>query len=67
MQRKCGTYEHGKQRKVEIAKHGKRWWIAGVDGKVNLIVRHGSKPAKDADVLKKMREAAELGELDTLI
>jgi len=53
-----------------------------VDGKINLVVRYGSKPlefgkgknaielsseAEVADVLAKVREAAELGELDALI
>jgi hypothetical protein len=53
-----------------------------VDGKTNLVVRSGSKPlefakgknaielaseAEVADVLRKVHEAAELGELDTLI
>ena len=53
-----------------------------VDGKINLVVRYGSKPlefakgkyaielgteAEVADVLAKVREAAENGELDALI
>jgi len=81
-QHKWVTDEHGTQRKVEVAKRVKRWWTAGVDGKINLVVRYGSKPlefakgknaielaseAEVADVLAKVREAAELGELDTLI
>ena len=60
----------------------KRWWTASVEGKINLVVRYGSKPlefaagknaielateAEVADVLAKVREAAELGELDALI
>ena len=60
----------------------KRWWTASVDGKINLVVRYGSKPlefakgknaielateADVADVLAKVREAAEHGEFDTLI
>jgi hypothetical protein len=72
------TDEHGNQRKVEVAKRVKRWWTASVDGKINLVVRYGSKPlefakgknaielaseAEVADVLAKVREAAELGEL----
>jgi hypothetical protein len=76
------TDEHGNQRKVEVAKRVKRWWAVSVDGKINLVVRYGSKPlefAKDknaielgseaevADVLAKVREAAEHGELGTLI
>ena len=76
------TDEHGNQRKVEVAKRVKRWWTASVDGKINLVVRYGSKPlefskgknaielgteAEVADVLAKVREASENGELDTLI
>ena len=72
----------GNQRKVEVPKRVKFWWTASVDGKVNLVVRYGSKPlefakgknaielaseAEDADVLVKVREAAELGELNALI
>ena len=55
---------------------------ASVDGKINLVVRYGSKPleftkgknaielgseAEVTDVLAKVREAAELGEFDALI
>ncbi len=64
------------------AKRVKRWWTASVDGKTNLVIRYGSKPlefakgknaielaseAEVADVLAKVREAAENGELDVLI
>ena len=81
-QHKWVTDEHGNQRKVEVAKRVKRWWTASVDGKVNLVVRYGSKPlefakgknaielaseAEVADTLRKVREAADLGELDALI
>ena len=81
-QHKWVTDEHGNQRKVEVAKRVKRWWTASVDGTINLVVRYGSKPlefangknaielgseAEVADVLAKVREAAENGELDTLI
>ena len=67
---------------MEVAKRVKRWWTASVDGKINLVVRYGSKPlefakgknaielateAEVADVLAKVREAAEHGELDALI
>ena len=67
---------------MEVAKRVKRWWTASVDGKINLVVRYGSKPlefakgknaielateAEVAVVLAKVREAAELGELDALI
>ena len=67
---------------MEIAKRVKRWWTASVDGKINLVVRYGSKPlefakgknsielaieSKVADLLAKVREAAKKGELDALI
>ena len=29
---------------AEVAKRVKRWWTASVDGKINLVVRYGSKP-----------------------
>ena len=76
------TDEDGNQKKVEVAKRVKRWWTASVDGKINLVVRYGSKPlefvkgknaielaseAEVADVLRKVREAVEQGELDALI
>ena len=81
-QHKWVTDEHGNQRKVEVAKRVKRWWTASVDGKINLVVRYESKPlefakgknaiqlaseTEVADVLAKVREAVELGELDALI
>ena len=81
-QHKWVTDDEGSQRKVEVAKRVKRWWTASVDGKINLIVRYGSKPlefakgknaielaseTEVADTLRKVREAAELGELDVLI
>ena len=81
-QLKWVTDDEGKQTKVEVAKRVKRWWTASVDGKINLVVRYGSKPlefakgknaielateAEVADVLAKVREAAENGELDALI
>ncbi|MEP0701807.1 MAG: hypothetical protein ABJC67_10750 [Lentilitoribacter sp.] len=73
---------YGKQTKVEVVKRVKRWRTASVDGKINLVVRYGSKPlefakgkndiglaseAEVADTLRKVREAAELCELDALI
>jgi hypothetical protein len=72
-QHKWVTDDEGKQTKVEVAK---RWWTASVDGKINLVVRYGSKPLEFAkgknaielasetevpDTLRKVREAAELG------
>ena len=56
--------------------------VLNIGGKINLVVRYGSKPlefakgknaieleseAEVAGVLAKVREAAELGELDALI
>ena len=81
-QHKWVTDEQGKQTKVEVSKRVKRWWAASVDGKINLVVRYGSKPlefskgknaielaseADVADTLRNLREATELGELDVLI
>ena len=81
-QHKWVTDKQGNQRKVEVTKRVKRWWTASVDGKINLVVRYGSKPlefakgknaielgseGEVADVLAKVREAAENGELDALI
>ena len=81
-QHKWVTDEQGKQTKVEVAKRVKRWWMASVDGKINLVVRYGSKPlefskgknaievgseAEVADTLRMVQETAELGELDALI
>ena len=81
-QHKWVTDEQGNQSKVEVAKRVKRWWTASVDGKINLVVRYGSKPvefakgknaielvseAEVSDTLRKVREAVDLGELDALI
>ena len=81
-QHKRVSDEHGNQRKAKVAKRVKRWWTTSVGGKINLVVRYGSKPlefakgknaielaseAEVADVLRKVREAADLGELDALI
>ena len=80
-QHKWITDADGNQKKVEVAKRVKPWWTASVDRKINLVVRYGSKPlefakgknaielgseGEVADVLAKIREAAELGELDAL-
>ena len=82
MKTKWVTDSEGNQNKVEVAKRVKRWWSASVDGKINLVVRYGSKPlefakgknaielASEAEVettLTKLREAVETGELDALI
>ena len=37
------TDELGNQKKVEVAKHVKRWWAASVNGKISLVVRYGGK------------------------
>jgi len=81
-QHKWVTDAEGNQRKVEVAKRVKRWWAASTDGKVNLVVRYGTKPlefakgknaialdteAEVADTLRKVRDAVEAGELDALI
>ena len=81
-QHKWITDDEGTHTKVEVAKRVKRWWTASVDGKINLVVRYGSKPlefskgknaielaseAEVADTLRNLREAAVLGELDVLI
>ncbi len=81
MQNKWVTDVDGNQKKVEVAKRVKRRWTARVDGKINLVVRYVSKPlefakgnyaielaseADVADVLRKVRDAAELGEIDAL-
>ena len=55
-QQKWITDEHGNQRKVEVAKRVKRWWTASVDGKINLVVRYGSKSLEFA----KRKNAIEL-------
>lgn len=72
----------GSQKKIEVPKRVKRWWAKSADGKVNLVVRYGSKPLEFAkgknaiqldseadveDTLTKLKEAVEAGELDALI
>ena len=81
-QHKWVTDEEGNEKKVEVAKRVKRWWTASEDGKINLVVRYGSRPlefakgknaiqldseAEVADVLAKIKTATENGELDTVI
>jgi len=76
------TDSDGSQKKVEVPKRVKRWWAKSADGKVNLVVRYGSKPLEFAKgknaiqldsetelegTLTKLREAVEAGELDALI
>lgn len=72
----------GNQKKVEVPKRMKRWWAKTADGKVNLVVRYGSKPlefakgknaiqldneAEVAGTLTKLKEAVAAGELDAMI
>ena len=72
----------GKDKHVNVEKRVLRWWQIGMNGKIKLTVRYGSRPlqfAKGFDaievadtnemvgVLEKFREATERGELDTLI
>jgi hypothetical protein len=44
-QHKWVTDDHGNQRKVEAAK---RWLASSIDGKINFVVRYGSKPLEFA-------------------
>lgn len=52
--------EDGIERKVEVAKRVKRWWVENLDGTVTLTVRYGSKPIE----LAKGKNAIELSGLD---
>lgn len=52
--------EDGIERKVEVAKRVKRWWVENLDGTVTLTVRYGSKPIE----LAKGKNAIELAGLD---
>jgi hypothetical protein len=76
------TDTEGNQKKIDVPKRVKRWWTKSLDGKVNLVVRYGSKPLEfakgknaielenEAEVestLTKLKEAVEAGELDSLI
>ena len=79
---KTVTDAQGKKKKVEVSKRAKLWWGTSVDGKVHLTIRYGSKPLefgnglnaielsseKDVpDVLRRVREAVESGQLDDII
>ena len=81
-QHKWVTDEHGNQKRIEVPKRVERWWATSEDGKINLVVRYGSKPlefakgknaieleneAVVADTLREIRAAVEMGELDDLI
>ena len=76
------TDEKDNQNKVEVAKRVKRWWPSSIDVKISGVMRYVSKPLEftkgknaieisgDAEanvMLRKMRDATELGELDALI
>ena len=80
-QHKWVTDGEGKQTKVEVAKRVKRWWVASIGGKINLVVRYGSKQlefakgknaielaseAEVADTLRKVRKVREAAELGEL-
>lgn len=52
--------DDGIERKVEVAKRVKRWWVENLDGTVTLTVRYGSKPIE----LAKGKNAIELAGLD---
>ena len=74
----------GERQKVEKIKHIKPWWFINDAGRINLIIKYGSKPlnldakgTKNAieintgdeliEVLKTIKSAVELGELDAQI
>ena len=76
------TDADGNQRKIDVPKRIKRWWTKSINGQINLVVRYGSKPLEFAkgknaveladeslvsETLTKIKEAAEKGELDSLI
>jgi hypothetical protein len=52
--------EDGIERKAEVAKRVKRWWVENLDGTVTLTVRYGSRPIE----LAKGKNAIELAGLD---
>ena len=62
-QHKWVTDDEGKQTKVEVAK---RWWTASVVGKINLVVRYGSKPLEFAKGKNAIELAGEAEVADTL-
>ena len=72
----------GDEKEISVEKRVLRWWQIGMNGKIKLTIRYGSRPlqfAKGLDaievadtnemvgVLEKFREATERGELDELI
>ena len=81
-QHKWITNAEGVKQLVEVPKRVKRWWAKSVDGKINLVIRYGSKPIEfskgknaillDSEeevsgVLAMVRDAVVSGELDALI
>jgi hypothetical protein len=79
---KSVTDAQGNKKKVEVSKRAKLWWGASVDGKVHLTIRYGSKPLEFvpglnaielssqeevSEVLRRVREAVEGGQLDDII
>ena len=81
-QHKWVTDADGNQKRIEVPKRVKRWWATSEDGKINLVVRYGSKPlefakgknaieleneAAVAETLRTIRAAVEMGELDDMI
>lgn len=40
--------ENGNEKRREVAKRIKRWWVTNADGSVQLTVRYGSKPIEFA-------------------
>jgi hypothetical protein len=65
-QHKWVTDGEGKQTKVEVAKRVKRWLTASVDGKINLVVRYGSKLLEFAKGENAIELASEAEVSDTL-
>ena len=69
-QHKWVNDEHGNQRKVEVDKRVKRWWTTSVDGKINLVVRYGSKPlefGKGKNAIELANEAEVADALDKVL
>ena len=72
----------GDEKEISVEKRVLRWWQIGMNGKIKLTIRYGSRPlqfAKGLDaievadtnemvgVLEKFKESTERGELDELI
>src|SRR6056300_1077467 len=72
----------GDEKEISVEKRVLRWWQIGMNGKIKLTIRYGSRPLQFAkgldaievadtnemvEVLEKFREATERGELDTLL